>query len=183
MYICWETIIVYIAVRIEYIYRNIWGSILKLQHRTDRVRSRHQFPVEPLDTAVDAGFVCQLHKAVSCWTSAHKDRERTAYTGALASTPPVTCRLRLTGRSVTTCRASLNLPATVHQSFGCVAWAAQYILPSYPVSYDLDSKRGFSHGTEGLLDEGLVHVRVQLNTQVKLYMHHHVHVEPTTDLC
>lgn len=67
IYIHGETIIMYCS---KDCMKYIWGSILQFLHRTDRVWSRNQFPVESLDTAVNACFICQLHKTVSCWAAA-----------------------------------------------------------------------------------------------------------------
>lgn len=57
-----------------------------------------------------------------------------------------------------------------------------YILPCYPVSDDLDSKRRFSHGAKCLLDEGLIHVWVQLNTHEKKFDMGHIYFKPTTNV-
>lgn len=50
------------------------SKYLQSHQRTDRVWSRNQFSVQSLDTAVNTSFICQLHKAVSCWTTSQEDR-------------------------------------------------------------------------------------------------------------
>ncbi len=62
-----------------------------------------------------------------------------------------------------------------------MVWGELYILPCYPVSDDLDSKRRFSHSAKGLLDEVLIHVWVQLNTNENTFCMEHIQFRPKTN--